>query len=423
MGLFDPRAPWNVSPLDVYDEVNKSEWRGPDGTLKGSAIVLKKHMSRRPQYSKSLLRQLSGTSTLWRPPTSYRRVVFSNVTHRNVMLRQVVSGVPGDTFTSPMATDTFRTVMSFLKLRNIPYYSGIDETTAAFSGPDETNDYNRAVTECLNKLSDNKVDVGVALAELSKTMRHLTSTALDLWGSIDCLRKKNFRGLFRILSKRSPLHSRRITVGKTAAQYWLEYNYAWKPLINEAYGLYQLLTEQLKPALLVHANRTVAGEISVNEMNRVDPNGNWRTIRYSFSGRIRRRTTVRLTGRVNSDLLRGVAKGMTNPAVVLWELVPYSFVVDWSMPIGSVLEAATATRGLTFVGGSHTRRFQTHLSVVMEGAESPGVVTVQQGHAEIMKFAMLREVYSAFPRPLLYAKNPFSTSHLASAVALFRQLI
>lgn len=30
--------------------------------------------------------------------------------------------------------------------------------------------------------------------------------------------------------------------------------------------------------------------------------------------------------------------GLVDPATVVWELIPYSFVVDWFLPIGSYLE-------------------------------------------------------------------------------------
>jgi hypothetical protein len=38
--------------------------------------------------------------------------------------------------------------------------------------------------------------------------------------------------------------------------------------------------------------------------------------------------------------------GLTNPALVAWELVPYSFVFDWFVSVGGYLEALTATQGL-----------------------------------------------------------------------------
>ena len=46
--------------------------------------------------------------------------------------------------------------------------------------------------------------------------------------------------------------------------------------------------------------------------------------------------------------------GLTNPAVVAWELVPYSFVLDWLVPIGSWLDLLDAGAFLEYREGSRT---------------------------------------------------------------------
>jgi len=43
--------------------------------------------------------------------------------------------------------------------------------------------------------------------------------------------------------------------------------------------------------------------------------------------------------------------GLTNPEMVMWELLPYSFVADWFIPIGDWMEARALVQGLkgTFI--------------------------------------------------------------------------
>ena len=48
--------------------------------------------------------------------------------------------------------------------------------------------------------------------------------------------------------------------------------------------------------------------------------------------------------------------GLLNPVSLAWELVPWSFVVDWVLPIGSVLSALSAPAGLIFIDGSLSAR-------------------------------------------------------------------
>jgi len=53
---------------------------------------------------------------------------------------------------------------------------------------------------------------------------------------------------------------------------------------------------------------------------------------------------------VNSQSLTAAQQaGLTNPALVAWELVPYSFVFDWVCSVGDWLTALTALNGLTIV--------------------------------------------------------------------------
>ena len=38
--------------------------------------------------------------------------------------------------------------------------------------------------------------------------------------------------------------------------------------------------------------------------------------------------------------------GLVNPASVAWELIPFSFLVDWFLPVGKFLESYTDTVGM-----------------------------------------------------------------------------
>jgi hypothetical protein len=49
----------------------------------------------------------------------------------------------------------------------------------------------------------------------------------------------------------------------------------------------------------------------------------------------------------NPALATAQAVGLTNPALVAWELVPYSFVIDWFLPIGNWLTAIAPLVGIT----------------------------------------------------------------------------
>ena len=136
--------------------------------------------------------------------------------------------------------------------------------------------------------------------------------------------------------------------------------------------------------------------------------------------------SVRITGkccvfaRVNYAFIRNDTKyGLVNPLSLGWELIPFSFVVDWCMPIGNFLEALTAHYGLTFDSG--------FTSVTCRGSVS-GTRKVSNaiGTANGIRYDFLsnnRTALGNFPMPRVYAKNPFKTSNVMSALALFHQLL
>ncbi len=49
----------------------------------------------------------------------------------------------------------------------------------------------------------------------------------------------------------------------------------------------------------------------------------------------------------NPNLYLANNLGLANPAIVVWELIPFSFVVDWFVTVGQFLENGSAWLGLT----------------------------------------------------------------------------
>lgn len=414
-GIYDPRAPYNVSDVVYLNPSARRTWTTIDGLVWEDRAVGTTHRSRRPFYNTTRIQSIGDTSSHWRPPTRYVRTAYAQNTHELCSFRWgdsvCESSLDTALFVQSMTDGWQGPVKDFVYINPIYDWIGSD--------PELINDRSQAETEVLLKLKNQKVDFGTALAELTKTAAHLTTVATDLWRSVASARKGQWKEVFNILSKRSPLHSRKITAGKTLAQYWLEYQYAWRPLIGEAYGAYELFTEQAKPALLLHANRTIKRNKTISGRRYA---GAWDGFWHELSATAKVRTIARVTARLDDGMIRQATRmGLINPAAVAWEVVPFSFVVDWSIPIGNVLQALDATNGLTFVGGSFTQQSLCKGTVKLSPRYSP-VVGVREGESEVWKMVLDREVYSSFPMPSLYAKSPFSELHAASAVALLRQL-
>lgn len=114
---------------------------------------------------------------------------------------------------------------------------------------------------------------------------------------------------------------------------WLAYRYGWRPTINEIKSLYELyldynyeverLTERRSQKFSTNENFSEAPGISMY----------WY---YYYSGSIR--YEVSLKGSVCADI--AVPPLQFNPLQTAWELIPYSFVIDWFVNAGNVLSAA-----------------------------------------------------------------------------------
>jgi hypothetical protein len=117
--------------------------------------------------------------------------------------------------------------------------------------------------------------------------------------------------------------------------------------------------------------------------------------------------------------------GLTSPVALAWELVPFSFVVDWFLPIGPMLGAFSAFQGLTFVRGYKTYYTERTVFLNIDQTFSNADATWhEEGKIYGRRVSVTRVALTAFPgavRPVL--KSPFSVIHAANAAALLVQLL
>jgi hypothetical protein len=107
---------------------------------------------------------------------------------------------------------------------------------------------------------------------------------------------------------------------------------------------------------------------------------------------------------------------------VAWELVPYSFVVDWFLPIGSWINSLDATIGFEFRGIS-----QTYFEMI-EGLAN-GVTHHETGKSFINDWVAYkrqlivdRVVLSTLPQAGFPSfRNPLSLGHMANGLSLLAQ--
>lgn len=273
------------------------------------------------------------------------------------------------------------------------------------------NEKNRLITECILKIGDRKMSLAESLAESGKAIDHLARTSISLFRALRALRRGNMRGVAKALG----VSFGGLSSGKTQASRWLEYQYAWLPMLSDIYSAAGIAKDGLgKKPPVISAVRNLSDSYPWS------PLGN--TGYADMEGLMRINHRCKLWYRMDDETLYRLNQlGLINPLEVAWELVPYSFVLDWFIPVGNVLAAWSATMGITFVDGAIT----SHAEGTASGRHKATYGTREnrkvRGNWYIEQKGIYRQVVSSAV-PTLYFKSPFSTTHVLSALALLRQL-
>lgn len=173
----------------------------------------------------------------------------------------------------------------------------------------------RLQSRALAQFSSN-AGLGVTLAETTGTLRSIGDRLTAVTRILNSLRKGDIRSALSILHQHTGYNTSRAAArlranpgrnySDRASNFWLETVFGWIPLLQSVYDSMEVLGRDYRTDRRSRASDSQNG------------------LRAGVAAEFR-----------TSDGNRFSKLGITNPAEIAWDLVPFSFVLDWFLPIAN----------------------------------------------------------------------------------------
>lgn len=267
--------------------------------------------------------------------------------------------------------------------------------------------------------------------QIGQTVDLISDSAKRIAASIHNLRSGNLAGaVSHLWHSREPRYHRghHPNAEKSLADNWLALQYGWKPLLQDIDGAMDSLARLNLGSVVVYTARSSAHYEEVKQTDLfLNVTGRPKCGVQTQVSTIDIRYGIRY--QIDNHLKTFLAQtGFTNPINLAWELLPYSFVVDWFIPIGPYLESLSAWDGLSFIDGwkSSLTQAVTIWATGYSGSMFPNDPTNKQmcsylGNCVRTTVSYARTKLSSFPTsPVPTFKNPITGHHALNALALMK---
>lgn len=235
--------------------------------------------------------------------------------------------------------------VSYTVSSNYPQHSDMTIHGATSWAPEtliSANDVLKLIGRLQDLVQGSDFNLGIALGELGDTVGLIGDTAGRMAGALGAARNGQFGKaadyLFSGTKRRRKPGHKDLPGGKPTskmlADNWLELQYGWLPLLKDVEAGAQMLAHHLNVPLRKSYRVSMRKELMTTRNTQVGYNSLHRAIGKGL--KVHRKSIIARIEEAGSipQLL-----GLTNPELVAWELVPYSFVADWFIPIGDWLQA------------------------------------------------------------------------------------
>lgn len=187
----------------------------------------------------------------------------------------------------------------------------------------------------LNKtLIKSQAALGITAATANQSFQMIAQRAATLRNAYSALRKGNLLAFSRTLGISGRKMNRR---HKDAASLWLEYTFGWVPLVSDMYAAASVMTDPFE-VTRSHGTGTMKGTYTSS--------GASSDVYVSKHTRAVCTAGLKVT---NPNVALLTQLGLQNPAAVAWDIIPFSFVVDWFVKMNRFVNTWNDMAGFAYV--------------------------------------------------------------------------
>jgi hypothetical protein len=274
------------------------------------------------------------------------------------------------------------------------------------------------------KLNGSDFNLGNVLGEGHQTLRMIGDTAISIAKSLHHLKKGDLAGAARSLlepANRKPIKPYKKMApfrptADTISSKWLELQYGWKPLLSDVEAGAQFVAHKLSVPVSQTYRMSIKREVSSVR----NSTGFWTPVTASATTVARR--SLKVTVSEHPSVMQQL--GLLNPEVVAWEIMPWSFVIDWFLPIGSWLEARATLSGVKISKTVQSTTIRSTAFCPKGGALLD--IPYDESICQYQRVLLERTVTAGGPKLPLPGVKPLSESlsvgHCLNGIALLEQL-
>lgn len=292
-----------------------------------------------------------------------------------------------------------------------------------WAAPDTSTLEDLAVNAALLNLSNQNTSISQNFIERKQADDMIAGNIRNIAGSVTDYKRRNPRD-WRQVKKLTGYGRKKLGAIPNS---WLQTQFGWLPALSDCKGVFDVLKDRDKDEAMNH--------ITVHGFRRNRDHYFWpfdvsgargavysvpETFQFQAEVQDLALAFVRLDYQMESPILAELQRlDLVNPASIAWNEVPYSFVVDWFLPIGDYLQAWTADLGYSFLGGSITTYATRKLLSLAAPSLKYGEGYCSPTGGKLDCFWFHRQALKSSPAPRMpHFRNPFSLTHTADAMSL-----